>query len=146
MILLMIVHASGGSAKSAKSSKGGKSSGGSLISSRLNFNKRGSVSRGRTAGTSAVTRGRTAGGAASSTTRSSGGALSTLMNKGSGGVKPVKLYTGKTIMPGSVRASGVDKEGYTTYTAKDAKGKTIKLDGTDMGAILVSGIDRTFYK
>ena len=30
--------------------------------------------------------------------------------------------------------------------AKDAKGKTIKLDEADMGAVLVSGIDRTFYK
>ena len=49
-------------------------------------------------------------------------------------------------MPGTVKKSGVDKNGHITYTAKDAKGKTIKLDGYDMGAVLVSGMDKTFYK
>lgn len=53
----------------------------------------------------------------------------------------VALYTGKVIMPGSVKQAGVDKDGFVQYTATDHTGKTIKLDSSDMGAVMVAGID-----
>lgn len=58
--------------------------------------------------------------------------------KNSGGVA---LYTGKVIQPGSVKQAGIDpKTRQVQYTAVDNTGKTIKLDGADMGAVMVLGL------
>ena len=127
---ILCVHAEGGGGKTTgKSTKSTKSGGSSSSSSK---------SRGRTPNKpSTATRGRTSGGSA----------MSQLINAGqsSSTGKPIKLYTGKSIMPGSIKRAGLDKDRRVQYTAKDANGKTIKLDGRDMGAIFVAGIDNTYY-
>lgn len=119
---ILCVHAEGGGGKTTgKSTKSTKSGGSSSSSSK---------SRGRTPNKpSTATRGRTSGGSATSQSSSTG--------------KPVTLYTGKTIMPGSVKRAGINKDRSVQYTAKDANGKTIKLDGYDLGALLVGGIDNS---
>lgn len=128
---ILCVHAEGGGGKTTgKSTKSTKSGGSSSSSS--------SKSRGRTPNKpSTATRGRT----------SRGSAMSQLINAGqsSSTGKPITLYTGKTIMPGSVKRAGINKDRSVQYTAKDANGKTIKLDGRDMGALLVEGIDNSNY-
>lgn len=128
---ILCVHAeSGGGKTTGKSTKSTKSGGSSSSSSK---------SRGRTPNKpSTATRGRTSGGSATSQLINSGQSSST--------GKPITLYTGKTIMPGSVKRAGVGKDRRIQYVAKDANGKTIKLDGADLGAIFVNGIDNTFYR
>ena len=125
---ILCVHAEGGGGKTTgKSTKSTKSGGSSSSSSK---------SRGRTPNKpSTATRGRTSGGSAMSQLINSGQSSST--------GKPITLYTGKTIMPGSVKRAGINKDRSVQYTAKDANGKTIKLDGRDMGALLVGGIDNS---
>ena len=128
---ILCVHSEGGGGKTTGKSTKSTKSGGSSSSP--------SNSRGRTPNKpSTATRGRTSGGSA----------MSQLINAGqsSSTGKPVTLYTGKTIMPGSVKRAGINKDRSVQYTAKDANGKTIKLDGCDMGDIFVAGIDNTFYR
>ena len=74
-------------------------------------------------------------------------AVDKMIDKGqTSSAKTINLYTGKTIQSGSIKKAGVDpKTRQIKYTAKDQNGKTIVLDGADMGAVFVMGIDTTFY-